>query len=208
LLDPSAHTHEAFFARHGTRPLDGEEQARALRLLEMQHQAMLMHTSCGWFFSDVSGIETVQNLRYAARAIELAGPFAPLDLEAVLLDHVERAQSNVPEYRDGRHIWERQIRPSRVRVEDAAARLLLEGVLGREVTAQTRYRWLLTPDPLIKKDGLVLAGVRAVSQITGETLRLAGACRQEGRFDFLAGIGPWPASGDWQGKVAGASGRQ
>jgi len=201
LLDPSERAREAFFARHGKRPLDGEERARALRLLEMQHQAMLIYTSCGWFFSDVSGIETVQNLRYAARAIELAEPFAPLDLEAVLLGHLERAQSNVPECKDGRHIWERQVRPSRVRVEDAVARLLLEGVLGREVTAQVRYRWSLTPDPITKKDGLVLAGLRAVSQITGETLDFAGVCRQDGRFDFLAGIGSWPASGDWPGFV-------
>jgi alpha-amylase/alpha-mannosidase (GH57 family) len=201
ILDPGEPARAGFFARHGARPLSGEERARALRLLEMQHQAMLMYTSCGWFFSDISGIETVQNLRYAARAIELAEPFAPLDLEAVLLGHLERAQSNVPAHKDGRHIWERQVRPSRVRAEDAVARLLLEGVLGREVTSQVRYRWSLAPDPIVRDDGLVLAGVRAVSQVTGEVLRFAGACRRDGRFDFLAGIAPWPASDDWAGFV-------
>jgi hypothetical protein len=197
LLDPSEAAREAFFVRHATRPLTGEERGRALRLLEMQHQAMLMYASCGWFFSDISGIETVQNLRYAARAIELAAPFAPLDLEAVLLENLERARSNVPAHKDGRHIWERQVRPSRVTADAAAARLLLEGALGREVTSQVCYRWSLTPDPVVRRDGLVLAGVRAVSQVTGETLRFAGACRRDGRFDFLAGIAPWPASGDW-----------
>ncbi|MEK7204755.1 MAG: DUF3536 domain-containing protein, partial [candidate division NC10 bacterium] len=85
LLDPGAAAREGFFARHARRPLSEEERARALRLLEMQHQAMLMYTSCGWFFSEISGIETVQNLRYAWRGIELAETFAPLDLEAVLL---------------------------------------------------------------------------------------------------------------------------
>ncbi|OGB92431.1 MAG: hypothetical protein A3H39_17860 [candidate division NC10 bacterium RIFCSPLOWO2_02_FULL_66_22] len=197
LLDPSEAARAAFFARHQTRPLTGEERGRALRLLEMQHQAMLMYASCGWFFSDISGIETVQNLRYAARAIELAAPFAPLDLEAVLLENLERARSNVAAHKDGRHLWERQVRPSHVTAEDAAARLLLEGALGREVTSQVCYRWSLTPDPVVRRDGLVLAGVRAVSQVTGETLRFAGACRRDGRFDFLAGIAPWPASGDW-----------
>jgi alpha-amylase/alpha-mannosidase (GH57 family) len=199
LLDPGETAREAFFTRHARRPLSGEERARALRLLEMQHQAMLMYTSCGWFFSDVSGIETVQNLRYAARAIELAEPFAPLDLEAVLLGQLERAQSNVPAWKDGRHIWERQVRPARVCTEDAVARLLLEGVLGREVTGQTRYRWRLTPDPIVREGGLVLAGVRAVSQVTGESLRFAGACRRDGPFDVLAGIAPWPATDDWAG---------
>ncbi len=201
LLDASAPAREAFFARHAPRPLSGEEQARALRLLEMQHQAMLMYTSCGWFFADISGLETVQNLRYAARAIELAEPFAPLDLEAVLLGYLERARSNLRTWKDGRHIWEREVRPSRVRVEEAAARLLLEGVLGREVASQTRYRWALTPEPILRAEGLVLAGIAAVSEVTGEALRLAGACRREGRFDFLAAIAPWPASGDWPGFV-------
>ena len=197
LLDPREDARAAFVARHGIRPLSGEEQGRALRLLEMQHQAMLMYTSCGWFFADVSGIETVQNLRYAARAIELAAPFAPLDLEAVLLEDLARAQSNVAEHKDGRRIWKRQVRPSRVRVEAAVARLLLEGVLGREVTPQVRFRWTLTPEPVTWEGGLLLAGVTALSQVTGECLRFAGACRREGRFDFLAAIAPWPPVGGW-----------
>jgi alpha-amylase/alpha-mannosidase (GH57 family) len=204
LLDPSAATREAFFARHARRPLSEEERARALRLLEMQHQAMLMYTSCGWFFSDISGIETVQNLRYAWRAIELAEPFAPLDLEAVLLEYLERAKSNVPAHKNGRHVWEREVRSSRVWAEDAVARLLLEGVLGREVTPQVRFRWSLTPDPVEREDSLTLAGVRAVSRVTGEALRFVGGCRREGRFDFLAAIAPWPAVLGWEGFAAEA----
>ncbi len=205
LLDPSEATREAFFARHATHPLSREEQVRVLRLLEMEHQALLMYTSCGWFFSDISGLETVQNLRYAARAIELAEPFAPLDLEAVLLEHLERAQSNVPAWKDGQHVWESQVRPSHVRVEDAVARLLLEGVLGREMTGQTRYRWHLTPEPIVRKGALIMAGIRAVSQVTRETLHFAGACRRHGPFDFLAGIAPWPATGDWAGFLEGTA---
>ncbi len=163
-----------------------------------------MYASCGWFFSDISGIETVQNLRYAWRAIELAEPFARIDLEAVLLGHLERAKSNVPAHKDGRHIWEREVRPSRVTPEEAAARLLLEGVLGREVTPQERFRWSLTPDPIAREDGLVLAGVCAVSQVTGEILRFAGGCRREGRFDVLAAIAPWPAAQRWESFAAEA----
>jgi len=197
-LDPSAAARDAFFARHAKRPLTEEERARALRLLEMQHQAMLMYASCGWFFADISGIETVQNLRYAWRAIELAEPFAPLDLEAVLLEHLERAKSNVPARKDGRHVWEQAVRPARVTAHEAAARLLLEGALGRDLTPQVRFRWSLTPDPIAREEDLTLAGVRAVSQVTGETLRFAGACRREGRFDFLAAIAPWPAAQGWE----------
>ncbi len=202
LLDPRESVREAFFAGHQVRSLTRDERGRALRLLEMQHQAMLMYTSCGWFFADISGIETVQNLRYAARAIELAAPFAPLDLEAILLDELARAKSNVPEHGDGRAIWERQVRPSRFTPELAAARALLDGLLGRTVAPQTRYRWQLKLDPVVQEGALLLAGVQAVSEITGETLNLGAACRRDGRFDFLAGIGPRPAPEAWPQYIA------
>ncbi len=197
LLDRSEAARNDFFGRHQARALMTEERAEALCLLEMQHQAMLMFTSCGWFFSDVSGIETVQNLRYAARAIELAAPFAPLDLEAVLLEDLVRARSNLTAHKHGRHLWERQVRPSRVAPEAAVARLLLEGILGRELRPQVRYRWALRPERIQRDERLVLAGVVATSEVTGEVVHLAGACRKEGPFGLLAGIAPWPTPEAW-----------
>jgi alpha-amylase/alpha-mannosidase (GH57 family) len=188
LLDRSESARDAFFSRHQARVLDPAERGRALRLLEMEHQAMLMFTSCGWFFSDISGIETVQNLRYAARAIELAAPFAPLDLEAVLLEELTRALSNLAAHKNGRQLWERQVRPSRVTPEGAVARLLVEGVLGRQVEPQVRYRWSLVPDSVFREELFLAASVRATSEVTGEVLHFAGACRQDGPFGFLAGI--------------------
>jgi len=193
LLDRSEPARDSFFSRHRVRVLDPAERARALRLLEMEHQAMLMFTSCGWFFSDISGIETLQNLRYAARAVELAAPFAPLDLEAVLLDELARAQSNLEMHKNGRQLWERQVRPSRVTPEDAVARLLVDGVLGHEVGPQVRYRWSLTPDVVLHENRFIAAGVRAASEVTCEVLNFAGACRQDGAFGFLAGVGPRPS---------------
>jgi hypothetical protein len=192
LLDPGDPARDAFFGRHQARRLTAAERARALRLLEMQHHAMLMYTSCAWFFTDISGIETVQNLRYAARALELAEPFAQLDLEAVLLDHLARARSNVPELRDGQHIWDRWVRPSRVPPEEAVARLLLEGILGRSLASRVFFRWAVRPETEVSRDGLLLAEVTARSQVTTETLRLAAACRRDGPFDFLAAVAPWP----------------
>jgi alpha-amylase/alpha-mannosidase (GH57 family) len=197
LLDGSQAARTVFFDRHQARALDAAARGQALRLLEMQHHAMLMFTSCGWFFSDISGIETVQNLRYAARAIDLAAPFAPLDLEAVLLEDLARAPSNLEAHKNGRHLWGRQVRPSRVGPEDAVARLLVEGALGRGVTPQVRYRWSLVPDSILQDGDLTLAGVGAESEVTGETLRFAGACRRDGPFDLLAGVAPWPSAAGW-----------
>jgi hypothetical protein len=197
LLDRSREARDAFFGRHQTHALDAAERGRALHLLEMQHHAMLMFTSCGWFFSDISGIETLQNLRYAARAIDLAAPFAALDLEAMLLDDLGRAQSNVAAHKTGRHLWGREVRPSRVGPEDAVVRLLVQGLLGRAVRPEVRYRWMLDPDPVVHDPDLVVAGVWATSEVTGETLHFAGACRRDGPFDFLAGVAPWSSVADW-----------
>jgi alpha-amylase/alpha-mannosidase (GH57 family) len=197
LLDGSQTARDDFFQRHRARALDDAECGRALRLLEMQHHAMLMFTSCAWFFADISGIETLQNLRYAARAIDLAAPFAHRDLEALLLEDLGRAQSNLAFHQTGRQLWEREVRPSRVGPEEAVARLLAHGVLGRGVGPQVRYRWALAPGPIRQDQDLLLAGIRATSEVTGEALHFVGACRRDGPFDFLAGVGPWPPSGDW-----------
>ena len=69
ILDRSEESRTAFFAEHAIRPLDAQEQVTALKLLEMQRHAMLMYTSCGWFFDELSGIETVQVIHYAGRAL-------------------------------------------------------------------------------------------------------------------------------------------
>jgi len=204
LLDPAPETRAAFLARHRRAPLTPEQEAGALRLLEMQHQAMLMYTSCGWFFADISGIETVQNLRYAARAIELAAPFAPLNLEAVLLEELAQAKSNLSERRDGRHLWRREVRPSRIGAEQAAARWLVDGLLGRPLAPATRYRFDLTPMETARAEGLALARVEVIDRITGERCRLVAVARREPPFDLAVGLGPSPGPESWVDFCAGA----
>ena len=81
VLDRSARKVEAFLSRHQCRQLNQGDRVDALRLLEMQRHALLMYTSCGWFFEEISRPEGVQILRYAARAIELAGDVAGVQLE-------------------------------------------------------------------------------------------------------------------------------
>lgn len=72
ILNDDKETSAKFFNHHSKRKLEESEKMVCMDLLEMQKFAMLMFTSCGWFFSDISGIEAKQILRYAARAIELA----------------------------------------------------------------------------------------------------------------------------------------
>jgi hypothetical protein len=112
---------------------EGADATLALALLESQRQALLMYTSCGWFFNDLAGLETVQVLRYAARLVDLLFEIdepAPVDS---FLDVLEGARSNRPEEGTGRDIWVRTVEPSRVDAGRVVAHLALLDLLeGRE----------------------------------------------------------------------------
>ena len=87
-------------------------RARVMELLDMQRHGMLIYTSCGWFFDDISGIETIQIMQYAARAMQLAGERACADLERDFVRILEQAPSNAPEWRDGAHVFEARVKPA------------------------------------------------------------------------------------------------
>lgn len=114
ILDRSAENVNAFLGVHAGRELVPEAKVRVLKLLEMEHASLLMYASCGWFFDDISGIETVQVLMYAARALQLAGELSGMDLETVFICLLERAQSNVPEYATGKGVYEKLVKPARL----------------------------------------------------------------------------------------------
>src|SRR6185369_2187280 len=121
VLDRSPANVAAFLTRHAGRSLEGDERTRALRLLEMQRHAMLMFTSCGWFFNDLSGIETLQVLRYAGRVVQIAEQLFGDSVEAEFLLRLERARSNVKSQGSGRDLYDRHVRPARVDLEKVAA---------------------------------------------------------------------------------------
>ena len=130
ILDRSPVRVEEFFSAVAKRKLSADERVRALKLLEMQRHAMLMYTSCGWFFADISGIETQQILAYAARALELAADLGGKGFEDELLAQLEKAKSNLEEFGDGRRIYEEHVKPKAVGfaeiVHDGAVRLLAD----------------------------------------------------------------------------------
>jgi alpha-amylase/alpha-mannosidase (GH57 family) len=116
ILDRSDDNVDDFLAAHGI-----EGVGTALELLEMQRNAMLMYTSCGWFFNDVSGIETVQVLQYAGRVIQLAEKISGRSLELEFLERLSKAHSNRPEQGDARQIYERQVKPTAIDLRRVAA---------------------------------------------------------------------------------------
>jgi hypothetical protein len=92
-----------------------------LKLLEMQRQSLLMYTSCGWFFDELSGIETVQIIQYACRALQLHAEIFGNNLEDAFVQKLEKAKSNLRDYGDGRRIYEKLVRPAKVSLSKVAA---------------------------------------------------------------------------------------
>ncbi len=98
-----------FLAKYGKELGDNGKRSKALRLLEMQRHSMLMYTSCGWFFNDVSGIETIQILQYACRALQLAEQIAEGNLEEGFIQLLKKAKSNVPENGTAADIYRKHV---------------------------------------------------------------------------------------------------
>lgn len=129
LLDPAPGVIEAFLSRHGAGTDSRERTRTALRLLEMQRQAMLMQSSDGWFFDDVSGTETVQILSHAARALELARGFGA-DLEEEFTGYLRRAPGNLERWPDGGAVYAQLVRHRVVGPREAAAYYVMTGLVG------------------------------------------------------------------------------
>ncbi len=114
ILERSTDSWKRFLAQHGRKPLTPAEQIRARKLLELQRQTQLTYTSCGWFFDEISGLETTQVLAYAGRALHLAEEVLGVNLQEPFLQRLEEAPSNLPEHGNGRVVYEKMIRPMRV----------------------------------------------------------------------------------------------
>jgi alpha-amylase/alpha-mannosidase (GH57 family) len=121
ILDRSDASVDEFLGRHAAGELTSEQKTRALELMEIQRHAMLMYTSCGWFFDELSGIETVQVLQYAGRVVQLSGEFFGDSVETGFLERLERAKSNVPEHKDGRTLYDNFVKPATVDLHKVGA---------------------------------------------------------------------------------------
>lgn len=111
VLNRSTESIDEFMENFALHHLSEEEIIRALKYLEMQRNAMLMYTSCGWFFDDISRIETIQNMRYAARCMQLINELDAIDLEEEYIERLEDAPSNVHLYKNGAGVYQVKVKP-------------------------------------------------------------------------------------------------
>ena len=120
VLDRSPETLSRFLADYAPGAVDEPSRVRVLELLEMQRCALMMFTSCGWFFDELSRLEPVQVLLYAARALELARGFGA-ELEAGFIKDLALAESNDSALHDGSGVWEHLVKPRIVTRDHTAA---------------------------------------------------------------------------------------
>lgn len=111
ILDRSKPNLTRFVKSHFGSEISEQERTHLMRMLEMQRNAMLMYTSCGWFFNDVSGLETLQILQYACRAIQIAESECNRKIELKFLVELHKAKSNKEEEGSGKDIYMKNIRP-------------------------------------------------------------------------------------------------
>ena len=143
----------AFLDKHSKKPLTSDEKTKALRLLEMQRQRLAMFTSCAWFFDDISGVETLQVLQRAGRALELARSLGE-DAEDAFVERLSAAKSNTPDFGNGAQIWRHLVLPTRVELGRAAAHAAILDHLDLPTTLPPALRVELGPAFRAEKMGL------------------------------------------------------
>ena len=195
MLDHSPQAAERFFRKHQLRPLTVPERVTALELMEMQRHTQLMFTSCGWFFDDISGIETVQIIAYAARVLQLAKEvFAEqaAPLEPAFLARIAEARSNVPKAGDGAKIYLEQVATKQLGLEQVAAHYAISSIFSSyaEETDLFCYRiWRNSYEVHSSGRGrLALGRAKIVSAVTGRQQSFSFAVLHFGDQNITAAV--------------------
>ena len=188
IRDRTEASRKQLFESHQSHPLKPAEKVEALRLLEMQHYALLMYTSCGWFFEELSRPEGTQILRYAARAIELAGEVTGVELESQFIQQLEDAPSNVHQFRDGAGVYRQLVTPSQVSLEQVAAHYAMSSLFAPHQRDQRLYCYTMHQhDYQVQRMGpltLAVGRLQIISEVIGDRTDLSFAVLHLGGWDF------------------------
>jgi alpha-amylase/alpha-mannosidase (GH57 family) len=192
---------DRFFAQHATHTLNRTERVHALELMEMQRHAQLMYTSCGWFFDDIAGIETVQVIAYAARVLQLARRIFgdPADgIEAAFRARMGEAKSNKPEAGNGADIYKKCVETMQLSLEQVAAHYAISSVFSSfaDETELYSYRVRRISSEVYNsgRARLALGRVNIASTITGREQSFAFAVLHFGDQNITAAVKPYVES--------------
>jgi alpha-amylase/alpha-mannosidase (GH57 family) len=176
VLDRSTASIKSFVNAQATRPLTRDETVMVIKLLEMQRHLMLMYTSCGWFFDELSRIETIQVLQYGGRALQLGEEVFGKGVEPRFLELLEQAKSNIREHSDGKRIFQEYVKPAAVDFIKVGAHYAMRSLF--EAYAKQADISCFTADQEVYeraeagKFKVAVGRVKVTSEITGEEKRL------------------------------------
>ncbi|MGE0481477.1 MAG: DUF3536 domain-containing protein [Phycisphaerae bacterium] len=192
VLDRAPERVQAFVQKHARPDTPQDRLPRLLRLMELQRHGMLMYTSCAWFFDDISGLESVQVLQYAARVMQLARELFDQDLEPAFLERLAQAPSNAPEYGDGRRVYERLVRPVAVDLMKVAAHYAISSLFEDYGEAVAIYGYALRTEAReVFENGpmrLAVGRVNVTSHITGSSNVISYAVLHQGDHNLTGGV--------------------
>jgi len=204
VLDREHHRH-GFLRTHSHHALTEEERVRALSLLEMQRHSLLMFTSCGWFFNDISGIETVQVMKYAERAMELMGEVGHTAPRNAFLEILGQARSNLPEMGSGADVYRRFVDPLRVSPQRIAAHMGISALVDAEMDEGrvAEYSYQRHDFRMEQRDRFSLATCRLLltNRATAARHDFAVAAMHFGGVDFYSVLRPFPGRSRFHGAV-------
>jgi alpha-amylase/alpha-mannosidase (GH57 family) len=203
--DRSTENAERFFDRHAARSLTDADKTTVLKLLELQRHAMLMYTSCGWFFDELSGIETVQVIQFAARAVQLAQELFGDSLESQFVERLALAKSNLPEHSDGRQVYEKFVRPAMVDWERLGAHYAISSLF-ESYPEQTKIYCFMAEreDYQILEAGMAkmaVGRVKLISEITRESSPLGFGVIHMGDHNVNGGVQKYLSDESYQALI-------
>jgi len=187
ILDRNPSNVNRFLSRHQTHKLTAAEQVDALRLLEMQRHALLMFTSCGWFFEELSRPEGTQILRYAARALELAEDVAGVQLEKGFVKRLKDAPTNIDIFQHGAEVYRQLVVTSQVNFKQVAAHYAISSLFNPSLEERVYCYSVNQLDYQLQRMGaltLAVGQLKLVSEITWESSHLIFAVLHLGGWDF------------------------
>ena len=205
VLDRSEDSLKRFFSDHSRRELSESEIVTALLLLEMQRHAMLMYTSCGWFFDELSGIETVQVIMYAGRALQLARHLFPDHHEETFRELLQSAKSNLPEFGDGAQVFDRWVKPAQVDLLGVTAHYaiasMFQGAGDRDLVGSYELEKI---DDVRLESGrarLAIGATRTRSRVTREQQDVCFGVLHFGDHNIMAGVCLYPGKAEFDSIV-------
>ena len=182
---------DQFLRQRTLKELNLGEMVRVLKLMEMQRNAMLMFTSCGWFFDDISGIESVQVLRYAARAIQLAREVAEVRLEDQFRDILREAPANVADPADGSRVYDVYARVASVDLRRVGAHYAISSLFEDYGEQTTIYCFTANREFYEEREAgklkLAIGKVNVSSEVTWEESRISFAVLHLGDHNVSGG---------------------